>query len=112
MLTFSWQKALGGEAQHGMAVLSPVLSNASQASGRRVPCQSFSAFHRAESSTGLFQGFTINTPSMLAVEDFAFALSWPRELADSMLSSGGRRENARTVYACIERTPGCARLRG
>ena len=75
--TFSWQKALGGEAGHGMIVLSPraVERLEQQPAPRPLP----KIFRLTKSGTlieGIFKGETINTPSMLAVEDWLVALDW------------------------------------
>jgi phosphoserine aminotransferase len=75
--TFSWQKALGGEGGHGMLVLS-------QRAGERLeagpPPRPLPKIFRLTKSgkliDGIFRGETINTPSMLAVEDWLLALSW------------------------------------
>ena len=75
--TFSWQKALGGEAGHGMLVLSPraVERLERQPAPRPLP-KIFRLTKSAQLIDGIFCGETINTPSMLAVEDWLFALDW------------------------------------
>ena len=75
--TCSWQKALGGEAGHGMLVLSPraVERLQSQPAPRPLP-KIFRLTKSGELIDGIFKGETINTPSMLAVEDWLFALGW------------------------------------
>jgi phosphoserine aminotransferase len=75
--TFSWQKALGGEAAHGMLVLSPraVDRLESQPSPRPLP-KIFRLTKAGRLIEGIFKGETINTPSMLAVEDWLLALDW------------------------------------
>ncbi len=75
--TFSWQKALGGEGGHGMLVLSPrtVERLEREPAGRPLP----KIFRLTKGETlidGVFKGETINTPSMLAVEDWLVALDW------------------------------------
>ena len=75
--TFSWQKALGGEAAHGMLVLSP---RAIDRLEREPPPRPLPKIFRLTKSgrliDGIFKGETINTPSMLAVEDWLFCLDW------------------------------------
>ncbi|WP_309662611.1 phosphoserine transaminase [Sphingomonas sp.] len=78
--TFSWQKALGGEGGHGMIVLSPsaVERLESQAAPRPLP-KIFRLTKSGSLIDGIFKGETINTPSMLAVEDWLFALGWAEQ---------------------------------
>jgi len=75
--TFSWQKALGGEGGHGMIVLSPraVERLEREPAGRPLP-KIFRLTKGGSLIDGVFKGETINTPSMLAVEDWLVALDW------------------------------------
>ena len=75
--TFSWQKALGGEGGHGMLVLSPraVERLEREPAGRPLP-KIFRLTKGGALIEGVFKGETINTPSMLAVEDWLVALDW------------------------------------
>jgi len=75
--TFSWQKALGGEAAHGMLVLSPraVERLENEPAPRPLP-KIFRLTKSGKLIEGVFKGETINTPSMLAVEDWLFCLDW------------------------------------
>jgi len=75
--TFSWQKALGGEAAHGMIVLSPraVERLESEPAPRPLP-KIFRLTKGGKLIDGIFKGETINTPSMLAVEDWLFCIDW------------------------------------
>ena len=75
--TFSWQKALGGEAAHGMLVLSPRAAERLEREPAPRPLPKiFRLTKGGKLIDGIFKGETINTPSMLAVEDWLFCLDW------------------------------------
>jgi phosphoserine aminotransferase len=75
--TFSWQKALGGEAAHGMIVLSPrAIERLEREPAPRALPKIFRLTKGGKLIEGIFKGETINTPSMLAVEDWLFCLDW------------------------------------
>ena len=77
VVTFSWQKALGGEAAHGMLVLSPrAVERLEREPAPRPLPKIFRLTKGGQLIDGIFKGETINTPSMLCVEDWLFALGW------------------------------------
>ncbi|MBO9622193.1 MAG: phosphoserine transaminase [Sphingomonas sp.] len=79
--TFSWQKVLGGEGAHGVLILGPRAVERLQDHTPAWPLPKvFRLMAKGALAEGVFKGETINTPSMLAVEDAIFALEWARGL--------------------------------
>jgi phosphoserine aminotransferase len=105
-VTFSWQKVLGGEAAHGMLILSP---RAVERLSSHVPPwplpKVFRLVKGGKLSEGIFEGSTINTPSMLCVEDYLDALAWAEEVGGLAALQARADANLRTVAAWVERTP-------
>jgi phosphoserine aminotransferase len=105
-VTFSWQKVLGGEAAHGMLVLSP---RAVQRLESYVPPWPLPKIFRltqgGKLNRGLFDGETLNTPSMLCVEDWLACLDWARSIGGIEALIAHADKNAGVLGQWVERTP-------
>jgi phosphoserine aminotransferase len=109
--TFSWQKALGGEGGHGMLVLGPRAVERLESYSPPWPLPKiFRLTKGGKLNEGIFKGDTINTPSMLAVEDYIFALEWAIGLGGLPALIARADANAAAVDAWVGRTPWIAHL--
>ena len=104
--TYSWQKVMGSEAQHGMLILSPKAVDRIESYDPEWPLPKLFRIKKGNKiNRAIFEGATINTPSMLATEDYIAALEWAQSI-------GGRKAlfercdaNAKLVNDWIEATP-------
>ena len=111
VVTFSWQKALGGEAAHGMLILSPraVARLESYTPPWPLP-KIFRMTKGGKVNRGIFEGETINTPSMLCVEDYLDTLAWAKS-AGGLTGLRARADgNAKVIHDWVARTPWVANL--
>ena len=109
--TFSWQKVLGGEAAHGMLVLSPraVARLESYTPAWPLP-KIFRLTKGSKFMKEVFEGETINTPSMLALEDYLDALSWAQSVGGLQGLITRADANAQAIFDWTARTPWIANL--
>lgn len=104
--TFSWQKVMGGEAQHGMLILSPRAVERLESYQPPWPLPKiFRLTKGGKLIEGIFKGETINTPSMLCIEDYLGALEWARGLGGLEALIARADANAGIVARWIEATP-------
>jgi phosphoserine aminotransferase len=111
VVTFSWQKVLGGEAAHGMLVLSPRAVERLESYTPAWPMPKiFRMTKGGKIIEGIFVGETINTPSMLAVEDYLVALDWARSVGGLKGLIARAEANAKVIWDFCAAKPWIANL--
>jgi len=106
VVTFSWQKVLGGEAAHGMMILSPraIARLESYTPDRPLP-KIFRLTKKGKVDLEIFEGSTINTPSLLATEDYIDALKWAESVGGIEGLYARANANTKAMTDWVARTP-------
>ena len=105
VVTFSWQKALGGEGAHGMLVLSPRAVERLESYSPPWPLPKiFRLTKGGKLNEAIFEGETINTPSLLCVEDYLDALQWAKSIGGLPALMRRADDNLALIATWVERT--------
>jgi phosphoserine aminotransferase len=111
VVTFSWQKVLGGEAAHGMLILSPRAVERLETYKPAWPLPKiFRMTKGGKLIEGIFEGETINTPSMLCVEDYIDALEWAQNVGGLKGLLAKADANAKVILDWVAKSPWIANL--
>ncbi|MDP9127311.1 MAG: phosphoserine transaminase [Pseudomonadota bacterium] len=111
VVTYSWQKVLGGEAQHGILILSPRAVERLESHKPSWPVPKiFRMTKDGKLNRAIFEGETINTPSMLCVEDALEAMEWARSIGGLKGLCDRTQANFKVLQDWVARTPWIAFL--
>lgn len=104
--TYSWQKVMGSEAGHGMLILSPRAVERIESHNPDWPLPKIFRVKKGDKlNRSIFEGATINTPSLLATEDYIASLEWAKSIGGLQELHARADRNAQTVFDWIEATP-------